>query len=120
MSYMIMLVIENEQQLSEILDAWDELHVADVTFLESTCSHHQPIRRRHIPMRFMFENLSGTQQACSLTLFGIVPDEATVQACIKAVESVVGDLDETKNAVLVAWPLPIVKGAPLCPGPEEG
>jgi hypothetical protein len=119
MSYMIMFVIENEQQLSEILDAWDNLHVEDVTFVESTCSHHHPVRQRHIPMRFMFENLSGAQEACSLTLFCIVPDEATVQACIKAAESVVGDLDEAEGAMLVAWPLPIVKGAPQHHTPER-
>ena len=112
MSYMIMLVIEDEQQLSEILDAWDNLHVKDVTFVESTCSHHHPMRRRHIPMRFMFENLSGAQEVCSLTLFSIVPDEATVQVCLTATESVVGNLDEAEGAMLVAWPLPIVKGAP--------
>ena len=118
MRYMIMLVIEDEQQLSKILDAWDDLHIEDVTFVESTCSHHHPPRRRHIPMRFMFENLSGAQQACSLTLFSIVPDEATVRACIQAAESVVGNLDETENAMLVAWPLPIVKGAPTHRRPE--
>jgi len=120
MAYMMMLVLENADQMHDVLDAWENLPVDDVTFYESTCARAQPVRRPHIPMRFMFEPLSGGQEVCSLTLFGIVPDEAGVQDCIAAAESVLGDLDASRVAVLAAWPLPIVKGYPKRSGTEEG
>ena len=64
-------------------------------------------------MRFMFENLGRSEQRqCSVTLFGIVADEATVQQCITLAETIVGDFDTAANAILAAWPLPIVKGFP--------
>ena len=120
MAYMIMLVLENADQMHDVLEAWDNLPVDDVTFFESTCARAQPACRRHIPMRFMFENLSGEQEACSLTLFGIVPDEGGVHDCLTAAESAIGDLDGSRVAMLVAWPLAVVKGYPKRKGMEAG
>ena len=120
MAYMMMLVLENADQMHDVLEVWEDLPVDGVTFFESTCARARPARRRHIPMRFMFENLSGMQEVCSLSLFGIVPDEAAVHACITAAESVLGDLDGSRVAMLAAWPLPIVKGSPRCGCTEAG
>ena len=120
MAYMMMLVLENADQMYDVWEAWESLHVDEVTFVESTCARAQPARRHHIPMRFMFENLSGGPEVCSLTLFGIVPDEAGVQACITAAESVLGDLNASRVAMLAAWPLAVVKGYPKREATEEG
>ena len=110
MAYMVMLVAEEVDQMNEILEAWKCIHVDDVIYVDSTCYHRTGTRSPHIPMRFMFEALSRGRQQCSVTLFGIVADEATVQQCIAQAETVVGDFDAATNAMLVAWPLPIVKG----------
>jgi len=111
MAYMIMLVADDVDQLSKILEAWKCIHIDDVVFVDSTCFHRTGVERPHIPMRFMFENLGrGEQRQCSVTLFGIVADEATVQQCITLAETIVDDFETATNAMLVAWPLPIVKG----------
>ena len=60
----------------------------------------------------MFEKLEHRQRQSSVVLFGIARDEAMVQQCIALAETVTGDLDVAKNAMFVAWPLPIVKGFP--------
>ena len=112
MAYMMMLVANDTDQLNAILRAWECIHVDDIVFMESVCFHRSGTGRPHIPMRFMFEKLTQGQQQCSVTLFGIVSDEATVQQCITQAETVIGDLDTAKNAMFVAWPLPIVKGFP--------
>lgn len=110
MAYMVMLVAADVDQMNEILEAWKCIHVDDVIYVDSTCFHRAGTRSPHIPMRFMFEALSRGRQQCSVTLFGIVADEEMVQECIAQAETVVGDLDAAKNVMLVAWPLPIVKG----------
>jgi hypothetical protein len=110
MAYMVMLVADDVDQLNEILEAWKCIHVDDVIYVDSTCFHRAATRPHHIPMRFMFETVSGGRQQCSVTLFGVVADEAMVQQCIAQAETVVGDLDAATNTMLVAWPLPIVKG----------
>ncbi|MBN2392748.1 MAG: hypothetical protein JXR84_18600 [Anaerolineae bacterium] len=110
MAYMVMLVVSDVDQMNEILEAWKCIHVDDVIYVDSTCFHRAGARSHHIPMRFMFESLAKGRQQCSVTLFGIVADEAMVQQCITQAETVVGDLDAATNTMLVAWPLPIVKG----------
>lgn len=118
MTYMLMLVTDDVQQLNAVLKAWNNIHVDDIVFMDSTCFHRTGAARPHIPMRFMFEKLEKDQ--CSVTLFGIVKDEATVQQCLAQAETVIGDLDTAPNAMFAAWPLSLVKGFPKQAGHEGG
>lgn len=120
MAYMVMLVADDIDQLNEVLETWKSIHVDDVIFVDSTCYHRVGTRVPHIPMRFMFETLSRGRRQCSVTMFGIVADETVVQQCITQAETVTGDLDAAANALLVAWPLPIVKGFPKQSKRQEG
>ena len=111
MPYMVMLILSDPNGVAQVLDAWQETGVGNITFIESTCSQEDVCRPRpHIPIRFAFENLGASAERCSSTLFAIAQDEAMVQACIAGVEAVVGDLDEASGTVVAAWPLPITKG----------
>jgi len=120
MTYMMMLVADDTDQLNAILRAWENIPVDDVVFIDSISYHRAGIEQPHIPMRFMFEKLEHRQRQSSVALFGIARDEAMVQQCIAQAETVIGDLDTAPNAMLVAWPLPIVKGFPKrAPGQSE-
>ena len=55
--------------------------------------------------------MSGDQEM-HYTLMAIVSNEAFVQQCVTAIETIVGDLDEPNTGVLAAWPLVFVKGVP--------
>ena len=112
MAYMIMLVLEQREQLKPVLESWQALGVDEITFVESTCAHLHVPPKAHIPIRFMFESVSGEREACTLTLFAVVADEATVHTCVDATEAVIGDLDAAPTAMIAAWPLPVVKGFP--------
>ena len=112
MAYMIMLVLDQSAQLKPVLESWQALGVDEITFVESTCAHLHVPPKAHIPIRFMFESVSGEHEACTLTLFAVVADEATVNTCITAAEVVIGDLDAAPTAMVAAWPLPVVKGFP--------
>lgn len=110
MPYMVMLVVDSLDQSDKVLAAWKCIHVDDIVLLDSTCFHRLSRERPHIPMRFMFENLGDRHRRCTVTMLGLVPDEATVQQCLAQAESVLGDLDDAENAAFAAWPLPITKG----------
>jgi hypothetical protein len=112
MAYMIMLVSDDIDQLDEVLDAWENIHVDNIVFMDSTCFHRDGTAPPHIPMRYLFEQLDQGQRQCSVTLFGIVRDEAAVYQCIELVETIMGDLNKAENALLVAWPLSVIKGFP--------
>ena len=111
MTYMIMLILSDPNDLDDVLDAWKELDVSNVTFIDSMCSQEGVCRPRpRIPIRFAFENLGTATERCSCTLFAIAGSEQTVHACIAKVEAIVGDLDNTPGSAVVAWPLSIAKG----------
>jgi len=112
MAYMMMLVAKDVEQINAVLKAWESIHVDDIILVESTCFHREAEGRPHIPMRFMFEKLAQGRRQCSVTLFGVVTDEAVVQTCIVQAETVIGDFDIAENAMLVAWQLPITRGFP--------
>jgi hypothetical protein len=112
MAYMMMLVAEDLEQINAILRAWESIHIDDIVLLESTCFHRGAEDLPHIPMRFMFERPTQGQRQVSVTLLGVVRDEAMVQQCIVQAETVIGDFGVAENAMLVAWPLPIVRGFP--------
>mgnify|MGYP001106456125 CR=1 FL=1 len=119
MAYMMMLVADDTDQLNAVLRAWESIQVDDAVFVDSTSFHRAGIEQPHIPMRFMFEKLEHRQRQGSVVLFGIATDEAMVKKCIEQVETVIGDLDTAQNAMLVAWPLPIVKGFPKRAGDQS-
>ena len=112
MAYMLMLILEQSEQLKPVLDSWQALGVEEISYVESTQAHLHAQPKAHIPIRFMFETISGEREATTLTLFAAVPDEAMVQACLEATEAVIGDLDSDPTAMFAAWPLHFVKGFP--------
>jgi len=110
MAYMLMLILEQPEHLKPVLDSWQALGVEEISYVESTQAHLHAQPKAHIPIRFMFEPVSGESETTTLTLFAVLTDESMVQACIDASEDVVGDLDSDSSVWIAAWPLPIVKG----------
>lgn len=110
---MVMLVIDNPRQLDTVLAAWEGQGVSGVTIIESTGINRRR-RAQQVGKPFMagMNRLLGDDLENHYTLFVIVPDEAAVQACLRAAEEILGDLNEPNSGVLAAWPLTTVKGVP--------
>jgi hypothetical protein len=107
--YMVMFVLDNLDLLDAVLDAWDEVGIRGATIVESTGIHRR--RRQILPMRYMFQS-TGSVEESHYTLFAIVESDEVIQACLRATEQLVGDLDEPNTGVFSAWPLTVVKGLP--------
>lgn len=110
--YAIMFVLNLPDKLDAVLDAWYAIGVSGTTITESSGAYRR--RTTHLGARYLFAvpQTGGTLEKSNFTLFVIVPDEATVQRCLQAAESVVGDLGQPDNGVLAAWELGVVKGVP--------
>ena len=107
--YMILFVLDDPNQLIQVLDAWQAAGIRGATILESTGINR--VNRLNIPMRYAFFSQSIVEEG-HLTLISIVSDEACVQKCLQATESVIGDLDKPNTGVFAAWQLGVVKGLP--------
>jgi len=108
--FMVMLVLDDNTQLDQVLEAWAKLGVSGVTILESTGLHRK--RRKHIPMRYLYGDKS-LEECGNSTLFVLVKQEALIGECLKAAEKIIGNLDEPNTGVFAAWPLTFSKGIPL-------
>ena len=108
--HMIMFVLDNPNQLDEVLYAWREVGVCGATIMESTGLHR---RQRHVlGARYLpsLPQLVERVEEGHYTLIGVVPEAQTVQACLAATESVVGDLAEPNTGILVSWQVDFAKG----------
>lgn len=111
--FMVLLVLDNPDQLDAVLQAWEAAGIRGATIIESTGIHRR--LKRLIPMRYLFQAQGGEEEG-HLTLLAIVEDQARVEACLRATESVTGDLDGPNTGVFAVWPLTTVKGLP----PQDG
>ncbi len=111
--HMVMFVLDDPDTLDKVLEAWDAIQVSGVTIIESTGINRRA-KARQVGAPFMagINRMMGSAMEGHYTLFTIVKGEQMVEACIRAAESVVGDLDQPNSGVLAAWPLTNVKGVP--------
>ncbi len=110
--HMIMFVLDNPGKLDNILDAWEQIGIRGVTIVESTGIQRLRKNRARIPMRFAIEPMVFGGEEGNLTLFTMVADNAMVQRCLQATETIVGNLDEPNTGILASWPLSTIKGLP--------
>jgi nitrogen regulatory protein PII len=110
---MVMFVLDDPNQLDNVLDAWHGVGVSGVTIVESIGSYRrrqvQRVRGRYL---VGLPGLRECTEQCQYVLFAIVPDSEMADNCLKAAESVVGDLIEPNSGVFAAWELALAKGVP--------
>lgn len=119
--YMVMLVLDDPNRLDEALDAWEAIGVSGSTIIESTgVNRRRMARLAGTTIMAGINRMISSAEESHFTLFVIVQDEQMVQACLEAIEGIVGDLDGPNTGVLAAWPLTFVKGVPLEPSDQRG
>lgn len=112
--YMILLVLDDPARLEAVLEAWEQVGIRGATIVEST-GIHRLRGAAPIGARYAFRGDRRLVERGHYTLFSIVPDQAAVERGLRAVEGVVGDLDEPRTGILAAWPLAVAKGIPREP-----
>lgn len=112
MYHMVLLILDDVNQCSSILEAWEAQGVGGVTILESTgLGRVRKLSiRDDIPLMPSLSRLLQNREERHRTLFSVVEGEAMVDKVIAATESVLGDLEQEHNGVLFVLPVSRVQG----------
>jgi hypothetical protein len=114
--FIVMLVLDDNDHLDQVLDAWIAEGIKGATIIESS-----GLFRRRIPsvyMRYTYGDNQTLEQE-NTTLFSIVEKEEDITKCLNSVEKIVGDLNKPNTGVFCAWPLYIAKGLHKSDGGKE-
>lgn len=122
MAHLLVFVLDNLEQCTDVLDAWDEAGVSGVTILESTGLDR--IRRSRgmrddYPLLPSLRSLLTGQEMHHRTLFSVVDDEAVLERAIAATRRVVGDLAQPHTGLLFVVPVSRVLGLHRNDAPER-
>ena len=111
--FMVLLILDDPNLCSEVLDAWDDAGAYGVTILPSTGLGR--IRRRaglqdDVPLLPSLEEFFEREESQHRTLLTIARDQPTVDRIIAATERVVGDLNQPDTGILAVLPVAQVYG----------
>jgi nitrogen regulatory protein P-II 1 len=107
--FIVMFVLDNNELLDKVITSLSEIGVTGATIIESSGLHRKMLHTIH--MRYVYEK-SPLEEIGNLTLFIIVENKTVANNCLKAIEKVVGNLDQPNTGVFAAWPLAMTKGIP--------
>ena len=106
---LVILFLNKEEHLQEVLEAFIELGINGATVLDSVGMGR--ILAHDIPIFAGFRNLLQDSRPGNKSIFSVVPDNK-ISSMVKAVEQIIGDLDQPGNGVLLSMPIDFVKGLP--------
>ncbi len=112
MYHMIMLVLDDVNQCSTVLEAWDAQGVGGITIFESTGMGRvkKLSIRDDIPIMPSLSRLLQTREERHRTLFTVVETDEMVDQIISTTEEILGDMEEPHNGVIFVLPVSRVVG----------
>jgi nitrogen regulatory protein P-II 1 len=123
MAHLVVLVLDNLDHYSEILEAWAATGASGITVLESTgLGRLGGVMRDDMPLMPSLRDLVANRELHHRTLFTVVEDEALVEQLITSTQRILGDLSQENTGLLFVVPLSRVVGAKrrAARGPSEG
>lgn len=106
MAHLVVLVLDNLEQCSAVLEAWEEAGAPGATILESTGLRRlRGAVRDDLPLLPSLRDVLSGQELRHRTLFTVVADEATVERIVSATEQVVGDFSHPYSGLLFVVPV---------------
>ncbi len=111
-NFMVMMVINNMDECTSILDAWEATGVGGITILESSGMGRvrQSNILRDIPLMPSLSDFLKAPEQRHRTIFAVVDSQERVDQLIAATESIVGDLEQPDNGVVFVLPVVQAKG----------
>lgn len=104
---LVIFVLNKEEYLNEILEAFVELGIPGATVIDSVGMAR--ILAHDIPIFAGFRNLLQESRPGNKTIFSAV-DDRKIPLMIKTLEQILGNLDEPGNGVFFTVPIDFVKG----------
>jgi len=106
--FFVLLVLHDNCQLEDVLNAWEVAGAPGVTILPS--SGLVRLRNNHpldedMPLMPSLNDFFSPSEEHNSTLFTVVKGEEMVEKLVAATESVTGDLDLPNTGILVVMPV---------------
>lgn len=103
--YMLLMVLDDSENLSEVLDAWTGAGVRGVTILESTGLNRVLRRTSAGPAYAGFGQIFGSGRVGHNTLFAVIEDMGVAEAAVAATEAIIGSLDNPNTGIVFTVPV---------------
>ncbi len=111
MAHLLVLVLDELEKCTDVLDAWEAVGVTGVTILESTgLGRVRQAMHDDFPLLPSLRNFLTRREMQHRTLFSVVEDEAILERAIAAAQQVVGDLSQPNTGLLFVVPVSQVLG----------
>ncbi len=112
MYHMILLILDDINQCSAVLEAWEAQNVGGITIIESTgLGRVKKLSiRDDIPLMPSLSRLLQSREERHRTLFTVVETEEMVENVINATEEIIGNMEEPHNGVMFVVPVSRVVG----------
>lgn len=111
MAYQLIFVLDNPDQCSDILDAWEKAGAPGITILESTgLGRLQGTLRDDLPLIPSMSDLLTIRESHHRTLFSVIGDEETLEQVINATKRIIGDFNRHHTGLLFVVPVTHVFG----------
>ena len=106
MAHLLVFVLDNLEQCSDILAAWEEAGAPGITILESTgLGRLRQAIPDDLPLLPSLHDLLVSQELHHRTLFSVIEDEATLERVIAATEHLVDGQDCYHTGILFVVPV---------------
>ncbi|WP_353893227.1 hypothetical protein PRVXH_002643 [Proteinivorax hydrogeniformans] len=106
---LLIAIINDPDKVVDILDEFYDENIKGGTVIESAGMAH--IIADHVPFFSRFAELDqGKDPTCNKTIFVVVENDEAREKAIKAIESVIGDLNEPDTGIALTVPLDFCKG----------
>lgn len=115
MYYLVVLVIDNLHQESDVINAWESAGVGGITIIESTGLarfRQKEGLRDDTPLMPSLRSFLQSREEYHRTIFSIVDDEAMIERLQKVTEAITGKLSQPQTGIMFAVPLSFVAGVP--------
>jgi hypothetical protein len=113
MPELIVLVLDDANKVTEVVNAWLEAGVPGVTLLDSAGLGHEFAQhgvRSDVSFMPSLESLLRVREEHSRTLFSVVLDGFNVDALIAATEAITGELHSPDTGILFTLPVTRARG----------
>lgn len=111
MATLLVLVLDDETDSSDILEAWENVKVPGVTMLDSSGSvHGHTDGRDNVPFVVSLRSVLEAQETPTHTFFTIIEKDAVVEQAVAAVLKIIPDFANGHHGIMFTVPVARVWG----------
>lgn len=107
MANLLVLILDNPEKLSDILQAWNRAGVPGMTILDGIGARRleEHAYRDDMPLIPSLRSLLIGERNNNQIVFSVIEDEATLERAIQATEQVIGDFFKPHSGIMFVVPV---------------